>query len=90
MTRPSKSITRRLFLRNSAVVGVATVTTPSVAAEPAQSARDRLELAIAALKAAADELWPNADDWMVKIEATPAIPLLISNYDPLAKGQRNV
>jgi hypothetical protein len=44
------------------------------------SPRERLDAAIAELKAAANAIWPAADDWMVKIDGTESVPLLITNY----------
>lgn len=68
----AKSITRRLFLRNTAAAGAvaATVTTPAVAEAIAErSADERIEAAIAELQAALQEKHP---DWTVQ-EPTNAL-----------------
>ncbi|MFD9897490.1 twin-arginine translocation signal domain-containing protein [Mesorhizobium sp. NPDC059025] len=77
------SISRRLFLRTTATAGVAASIGTIADAEAApQSPRERLEAAIKELKAAAADLWPNANDWMVRLDASPSMPLLINAYDP--------
>lgn len=88
----SVSITRRTFLRNTAVAGAvgATIAAPAVAAEPEMTPRQRLDAAIAELKAASTELWPTADDWTVRIKATPSVPLMIVAYDPEWKSRGEV
>jgi hypothetical protein len=88
------SLTRRLFLRHTAVAGAAVASSiPPASAEPELTPRERLDAAIVELKAAANAIWPNADDWIVKIEAASTIPLFINNYDPSAPhatgGKRN-
>lgn len=78
------SITRRLFLRNTAAASAvtATIAVPVAAEAAILSPRERLDAAITELKAAAEAIWPTADDWMIRIEASPSVPILISSYDP--------
>lgn len=75
------SITRRLFLRSIPAAG-AVVATPAIAEVGEVDPRERLDAAIAELKAAAKEIWPAADDWMVKLDASPSMPVFINAYDP--------
>lgn len=75
-------LNRRSFLRAAPAAGVAlTVPAVAMAEKPVMTARERLDAAIAELKAAASEIWPTADDWEVLIEGRPSIPLLLSVYD---------
>lgn len=77
-------ITRRLFLRNTAAAGAvgAAVAAPAIAAEPEMTPCERLDAAIAELKAAAKAIWPTADDWMIHVDASPSVPLMVAAYDP--------
>lgn len=77
-------LNRRSFLRAAPAAG-AVFAVPALAiaeAKPVMTARERLDAAIAELKAASLEIWPGADDWTVKIDARPSIPLMIHSYDP--------
>jgi hypothetical protein len=88
------SITRRLFLRNTAAGAAvaAAVAAPVIVEAMEADLRERLDAAIAELKAASNAIWPTADTWMVKIEASPSVPILITNYDRAWKtrGEVNV
>ncbi|WP_343314894.1 twin-arginine translocation signal domain-containing protein [Brucella sp. BE17] len=75
-------LNRRSFLRAAPAAGVAlTVPAVAIAEKPVMTARERLDAAIAELKAAAAEIWPTADDWEVLVDGRPSIPLLLSVYD---------
>lgn len=85
--------TRRALLKSIPACGMAvivpaaagaavTVTAPIVVEARELSRRERLDAAIAELKTAAEAIWPTANEWMIRIEASPSVPVLISSYDP--------
>jgi hypothetical protein len=78
------SITRRLFLRNSAVAGAAAATAavPTVAEAKSISPRERLDAAIAELKAASEAIWPQIEDWTTHIDVTRAVPVMLVAFVP--------
>jgi len=79
------NITRRLLLQRG-MAGAVAATGAATEAEPPP--RQRLEAAVVELKAAAACLWPTANDWIINLDGTPSVPLLITNYDPDATPRR--
>lgn len=86
---PAANINRRLFLRNTAAAGAvaATIAAPVVAEAATVSPRERLDAAIAELKAAAEQIWPDIEDWTantVSDENAPyaGCPLVIAAHKP--------
>jgi hypothetical protein len=75
------SISRRTFIRGAA--GAAAVPVP--AAAEALSPRNRLDLAIADLQAAAEEAFPGVCDWMIRVNPAKPMPVLIYAYTPVGK-----
>lgn len=73
--------TRRSFLKSVPACGMAAIV-PVAALAARVTPEDRLEAAIAELKAAAEAIWPDANDWMVKLGASPSMPVFINVYDP--------
>ncbi|RJG46646.1 hypothetical protein [Mesorhizobium sp. DCY119] len=67
----TSNLSRRLFLRNTAVAGavLTTAVAPAVAAPVSLSPRERLLAALEEVKAAAQELWPDIEGW-----TEPAVP----------------
>lgn len=57
------NITRRLFLNTAAASAVAATSIPSAAAVADASSRQRLQAAIAEVKAIALEIWPDINQW---------------------------
>lgn len=72
---------RRSFLKSAPVAGLASIV-PAAVAATRMTPKERLEAAIAELKAAAEQIWPNANDWMIKLGASPSMPVFINVYDP--------
>lgn len=77
---------RRAFLKSAPAAGLAAIV-PAAAVAARVTPEDRLEAAIAELKAAAEAIWPGANDWMVKLGGSPSAPLFISAYDPNWKSK---
>lgn len=80
------TLTRRLFLRNTAVAGaIAATAVPAVAEPSILTPRERLDAAIEELKAASEAIWPDVNDWTVNIGLTDRVPVLVAAYTPLGR-----
>lgn len=84
MEQVSPKPSRRGFFRIASSAAAAGYVTGQVI--EAVSPQERLDKAIAELKAAAEAVWPDIDDWNIKIGIGRSLPIVIAAFTPIGKS----